>query len=259
MNLSHMQGLSRHTPGLHTGEREKDPEQERYIQAYADAMGEREKVRYQPAPGALEGVKAHIARVRQQSEQEVRELFDAFEKGYEVIVDALKDAGDPVPTMSAGVEDSESLTQAIQEGTPIYEDIGFSPGTMNRMFEVLNNLFQLEEYEKVRIGFSFMTTICPITPEYWSALGFAEMQLKNNDKAEAAFQKAQQLDPSDQDTYLALMAVYADQGKYTEAESLCDQAISYARENSFLPGAGVLEQTMLEAKLALKSESKEET
>lgn len=228
------------------------------IQAYADIVVEEEKESYQGETGALENTQTHAARVREQVVHAMHEFYECVDKGYKAICRALEAAGEEIPEVPDEnlkiFEDADAFMNARLEGTPIYELLGYSFETLTRFYNALDTLFQQGDNEKVRDGFYFMITISPKTTEYWIALGLAEIKLKKYDKAEEAYLKALDLDPSNPNSYLGCLHAYEKQDKFGEAEALCDKGILYAQKQE----NAALEALLIDAKQELKSDSKQE-
>jgi tetratricopeptide (TPR) repeat protein len=236
-----------------------DSQLEQAIQAYADNVAEEERERSRNAEnGGIEGVEVRVARVRQQAVDKMHEHYATIERGFKVVGDALQDAGESIPEVSeerlSVFDDPDAFKAAQERGYEIYELLGYSFETMTSIYNVLDTLFQQQDFEKVRDGFSFMADISSKTPEYWKALGLAEIRLEHYAKAEEACLKALDLNPNDPDSYISCLHAYEKQEKFSEAEALCDKGIAYADGVEDAELKAILE----DAKRELKADEKEE-
>ncbi|MBS0654493.1 MAG: hypothetical protein JSR46_01840 [Verrucomicrobia bacterium] len=271
MNLNlygQLHGLSH---AIHRGDpknREENEQLNQDIEEYADLVVADEREHYQPNEGfGVEGPEAHFARIRQQVIHAQHEFYQTLSLGYKAICEALTAAGEPIPEVSAEglalMGDHNAFYNALRNGAPIYELLGFSPETMDTFHKALNTQLENQDFDKARSGYFFMNSICPERPDYWKALGQAEAQLGHYEEAEAAYKKSlniyvnrEFLDLfSVKESYLDLLSVYVTQGsadKRAEANAICNAAITYAQDLRDKLGGEELYQTLLAAKNELK-------
>jgi tetratricopeptide (TPR) repeat protein len=227
---------------------------EHAVKEYTDILINDEKKSFQPG---LETFSQRAEKVRTQVQDAMNEFYEKCGAGFKAICEVLQAQNEPVPQVSeenlAIFEDPEALMNAVENGSSIYQLLGFSSETLEQFYKALMSLFESQEYEKVQNGFFFLITISAQTADFWTGLGIAETKLKKYEKAKETFMHAIQLDPLSQDAYLGYMHVCVLTNRLDDALNLCDEAITYVQSNSETPGAAELEMLLIEAKSVLKT------
>lgn len=222
------------------------------VNAYVELLVEEEKKNFQEG---LESAAQQENKLRQQVQEAMQEFYQKYKSGYKAIREAMGAEKPEITEETLALLDNEkAFVEAIENGQPIYELLGFSFDMVTNFYTALTTLFEKEEYEKVRDGFFFLITISPQTAEFWTGLAVAETKLKEYDKAKEAFFNALELDPTSQEAYLGCLHVLTQTNSIDEAEKLCEQGLELAKLHAEESWSEELNELLTEAKNVLKTD-----
>lgn len=121
--------------------------------------------------------------------------------------------------------DREHFMEAVENGASIWALLGVSFESLNLFYESLTEAFAAKQYDKVKDGCIFLTTIASDTEIFWVGLGIVLTKLQEYERAAVAFDQALQLDPNSVDAYLGVIHLHIKQKQFTEALKLCRQGL----------------------------------
>ena len=249
-----LHGLTKIARKSPTSQAEDKSDFDNAVQEYTDLIIDEEKKNFQ---AGVESFAEHKAKVRQQLYDTMHEFSKNYENGFKALCDALEEEGQERPVVSEEAlkifNDHTAFMKEIKEGRSIYELLGFSYETVLTFYKALNKLFEKKEYETVKDGLIFLTTISPNTVEFWVSLGMTFSKLGDYDNAIENFLYALELDPTSQDAYLGCIHAYVQTNNVDEADKLCDHGIELAKVNTDQVWAGDLETVLTNVKTVIKT------
>jgi tetratricopeptide (TPR) repeat protein len=200
----------------------------------------------------LESFEQRAQKLKDRVMEAIEDFSTKYEHGFEVICESLEAKGKEKPQIPQeyleAFNNLDTFMEFFEEGTSIYEMLGFSDETLSEFYNALNSLYEKNEYTKVRDGFFFLITICPERADFWTGLGIASNKLHEYEKAIEAFLEALDLDPTSQEAYIGCLHAYTRLNKLQDAYNLCDTGIEYAIQRGDELWAKELESFLIEAK-----------
>jgi len=221
----------------------KNPELDSFLQACL----EEEKKNFH------EGVRSfsqHAEALSHKFHDAMHEYRQSYERGFQAFEEYLKPDTDE--KRAEFTQNPELFLEAVENGAAIWALLGFSFEALVQFYEFLSRLFDAKEYQKVKDGFIFLTTVSSETALFWTGLGIVLTRLHQYEQADEAFVQAIELDPKSADAYLGAIHLYVKQKQYQEAITLADQGIAYAQAHR----ANELEDLLVEAKKELTAKEK---
>lgn len=197
---------------------------------YAEAVVALEREEHR---SGLEPFDAKAGKIRSQVTQALDTFKTSYDHGYKLLMAELEP--NQIPTVDlqnlAIFQDNDALLSALSEGKSLHELIGFSWDSLKTLYQAGLSLFDKHKFSEAQDAFFFLATIAPLVPEFWIGLGYANAECQHNDAAIFALKRAINLRPDLADGYLLLIRVYVQKVNFTEAFSVCNEALDFAKDH----------------------------
>lgn len=121
---------------------------------------------------------------------------------------AISEACDPV-----------KINEAIEQGIPLFEVLGFSPQTIANMYAISFYLLDQGRDEQATFAFRLLTVLAPYMVDFWIGSGVALVRQSKFSEACEVLERALVIDPSSLQALVLLCRALVQQGRRGEADA----------------------------------------
>lgn len=228
------------------------------LEAYIDAVVEAEKEEYR---SSIKPFSVFEEEVRSKLSDSIRFFQQNYTRGYEALLEEIKresgiskskeDLSSFISTDPEKLkifDDPEALMKAFEEGSSIYQLLGFSEKSLNIFYHAACQLLERKEYKKAEGAFYFLITIAPEIYLFWIALGRCCKNIGNIETSLQVFLQAISIDPTQVTAYLDVVDLFIEVHDVHKAEKFCAVCIKFASENHKEPWSAALKDALEEKK-----------
>jgi tetratricopeptide (TPR) repeat protein len=226
------------------------------LEGYLNDVVEAEKEEYH---SSIQPFAAFENEIRSKLGDSIRFFQENYSKGYQALIEEIKreiemskSKEDLLPFVIADQEklkifdDPERLFKAFEEGSSIYELLGFTEKSLNLFYHAANHLLEAKEHKKAQEAFYFLVTIAPEIYPFWIGLGHCYKNLGEQQTALQVLLQAIGIDPTQVAAYLDVAILFVEAHDAQKAREFCMAGVLFARENKKEPWAETLLRTLEE-------------
>jgi tetratricopeptide (TPR) repeat protein len=220
------------------------------LEDYINHVVTAEKEDYKPG---LRPFSAYEAEIRSKLHEVFNFFSAAIANGYRVLIEELKDemktseSKEDLLALAAVnpeklniFDDNDALVKAFEEGTDIYELLGFTEKSLNVFYHAVRRMIEDKAFKNARDACYFLVTIAPWVPQFWVSLGRCDIGLGAYDVAFQEFVQAIDIDPTDSTAYQELVDLLIETHEFNKATSVCNAGLQMASEHKQEPWAAPL-------------------
>jgi tetratricopeptide (TPR) repeat protein len=207
----------------------KDKEFESTIATYIDTLIEEEKESFQPG---IESIEVHTKRMSEQIRDTLIQFLHCYQRGYQVISEALTTLQIEIPSPNIekidSFEDPKAFIEALNRNEETYQLLGFSPDAMNTFYTGARHLIKEQDFKNGCNAFYFLTTLAPKNAPFWLGLAICYTEQKDRESALDATLRSITCNPKMKEGYLHALHLYKQKDSIEQANALCEKGISLA-------------------------------
>src|SRR5262249_20144261 len=128
-------------------------------------------------------------------------------------------------------DDPDALVKLFEEGSSIYELLGFSEKSLNVFYHAVCRLIEDKAFKRARDVCYFLLTIAPGVSQFWVCIGRCDAGLGAYDVAFQEFAQAIKVDPTDAAAYQEIIDLLVETHEFDKAFSICKAGMQYGSDH----------------------------
>lgn len=209
------------------------------VNKLSDLLVETERGRYK---STLQPFENYAAQLRKKFIEDMQKFYEKFSKGYQTLLEELqirKERNQLEIPLTAfkltekkmeRVDSDEALLTHLREGENFQQMLGITNRTMLEAYSVVEQMFEQRRYQDCVNSLIYLTTLNPMVPDFWIALGAAYQADLQYEGALMAYKLALMLNPESLDPYIRIGQCCIASRQPDEAIQIFTQMIDIANE-----------------------------